>query len=133
MEKRTTKDQLAKLSAWLDSLDGTEPVDDATLRCIGGGCFTVEVPMLRVSSATWYSVSNKYRMVARLPEGKTGKQALAESGGQRCGDQAWIDGMGEASAGDHYLRCYAPTVELSREEWAAFRAAGGTTYLSAHS
>lgn len=89
-----------------------------------------------IDTNTWFSVSHKYRIVARFPEGKTGKQALAESGGQRCDDQAWVDGMGEGHSGDHYLRCYAREAdlwkELSIEEWREFRKAGGTTYMAWH-
>lgn len=83
----------------------------------------------------WYQTSGRFRHAAKLPEGKTGKQALAECGGPRCDDQAWIDGMGEAHSGDYYLRCHAPdedTVVMTREEWHAFKKAGGTTYLTAH-
>lgn len=79
-----------------------------------------------------YQVSRKFRLVASLPEGKTGKEALAASGGPRCDDATWIDGLGEARAGEQYLRCYAPHTQLSLEEWIEFKKVGGATYLSAH-
>ena len=49
---------------------------------------------------TWYQVSHRFRMVARLPDGKTGVQALIE----------------------------AEVRTLNPEEWSAFRKAGGGTY-----
>lgn len=59
----------------------------------------------KFNTSIWFSISNKYRTIARFPVGKTGKQALAECGGQRCDDAKWIEMLGEAGAGDHYLRC----------------------------
>jgi hypothetical protein len=90
--------------------------------------------MNKYDPTIWFQVSSRHRIVARFPKGKTGKQALAESGGQRCDDQAWIDGMGEGGSGDFYLRVYANTEGLWKEltiaEWRAFKKAGGTTYQS---
>lgn len=77
----------------------------------------------------WFQVSGRFRLVAKLPDGKTGMQALAECGGQRCDDQKWIDGLGERHCGDYYLRCYAASEELTRKEWHTFKKSGGKTYF----
>lgn len=81
-------------------------------------------------------VSRKHRMVARLPPGKTGVQALIEA--ERASEhphpnlEEWARGMGEAHAGDHYMRCYADQegniVTLDIPTFAAFRKLGGSTY-----
>ncbi len=73
----------------------------------------------------WFQVSGHFRLAAKLPEGKTGKQALADTD---CGDAAWIEGLGEAHCGDHYLLCYAAHTGMSKEEWKAFKESGGSTY-----
>lgn len=80
--------------------------------------------------ATWFQVSGKFRLVCRLPEGLTGKQALAAAA-KHTDVQKWVDGMGEEHAGDHYLRCYAAHEELNEVEWRAFKKTGGSTYLMA--
>lgn len=79
--------------------------------------------------AVWFSVSNAYRMVKRLPVGVSGRQALADASGRR----EWAFAMSEASAGDHYLRCHAPrtdTRELRRGEWEEYKKLGGGPYFS---
>lgn len=78
---------------------------------------------------TWYQVSRSGRTVARLPEGKSGRRALEESQDEHRKD--WARGFPEGSAGEHYLRCYAPPADhrrLNRPEFDAFRKAGGSTY-----
>jgi hypothetical protein len=82
---------------------------------------------------TWFQVSAKFRLVRRLPAGKSGKQALYEAtklNGTQPDPEHWVAGMTEQSAGNHYLRCCGnrDELELSVEEWAAYKAAGGGTY-----
>jgi hypothetical protein len=90
----------------------------------------------------WFQISRKYRMVARLPAEKTGIEALIEAA-RRTGYpprkdlEDWARGLGEGSAGDHYLCCYAPQKEEDWKEldiptFQAFRRLGGTTYQSWH-
>ncbi len=88
------------------------------------------------SRATWL-VACDYRVidtrhctVARVPNGKTGREALREAlGGDR--DAEWIDEMADDEAGNRFRRVYAyftgaPLVlELDRETFAAFLRAGG--------
>ena len=95
----------------------------------------------------WYQVSHHHRHVARLPAGKSGVQALIEaadaerispwmSAAQRAeahwANARWANGLGEASAGDQFLRVYAEGLGLvrwlSREEFDEFKSAGGSTY-----
>lgn len=77
----------------------------------------------------YYQVSRKHRMVARLPDGKTGVQALAEASGR----PDWARMLGETNAGDQFLRCYTDRgglcVTLDRETFEEFRRLGGDTYL----
>ncbi len=78
----------------------------------------------------YYQVSGKYRTVCKLPEGKTGIEALAEASGK----PEWAALLGETGAGDQYLRCYAlnrkpeDRLELSIGQWAAFKKLGGGSY-----
>jgi hypothetical protein len=73
----------------------------------------------------WFQVSRRYRIVARLPEGKTGIEALSEASGR----PEWAAGLRETNAGDQFLRVYATdTRTLDRPTFAAFRKAGGGTY-----
>jgi len=77
----------------------------------------------------WFQTSSSYRMVNRLPEGKTGTEALRESGGPRCDDEKWLQLLGEAACGDHFLRTSAwPARVLTAEEWAYYKKLGGGTY-----
>jgi hypothetical protein len=88
-----------------------------------------DTPDIRV----WYQVSRSTRGVARLPEGKTGIQALAEALARR-GMQEMRD-LTEGEAGEHYLRCFAPASDrktLTTRAFNAFRAAGGNTYKAIH-
>lgn len=79
----------------------------------------------------YFQTSRAYGYVHRLPEGKTGMQALRESGGQRCDDEKWLRGLGEQACGEHYLRMYASEsdrIVLTLEEFAYYRSVGGGTY-----
>lgn len=83
-------------------------------------------------SEVWYQVSRNHRIVARLPEGKTGIQALIDAE-TRLDRERWAQRMGEGNAGDHYLRCHAMRrdgdwQQLTNVAFNAFRAAGGDTY-----
>lgn len=76
----------------------------------------------------WFQISGKFRVAARLPEGMTGIEALKTL---NIREPEWAERMGEEHAGDHYLRCSGQQAkELTQDEWTAFKAAGGTTYLS---
>ncbi len=116
------------------------PLDDLLIAAqVGKGGTTVLGAFDFPDPEVWYQVSRNARMVARLPEGQTGIEALIDA--QRASpvrsDYAlWARRMGEGSAGDYYLRCHAlrdrPELhkELTREEFAAFRKAGGETYMT---
>ncbi len=100
-----------------------------------------------MSATRWYQVSRKYRMVARLPDGKTATQALIEAENART-DAAdyltedmkawwrveparWARAMGERNAGEHFLRVHAKgdlVRTLDSAEWDAFIRRGGRTY-----
>lgn len=70
----------------------------------------------------YYQTSRGHRRVARLPPGKTGRQALREVAPR-------MAELSEASAGDHYLRCYCREhLDLDQETFNEFRRLGGTTY-----
>lgn len=80
---------------------------------------------------TYFQVSRAYGRVARLPEGKTGMEALRECGGQRCDDEKWLQAMGEARCGEYYMRVYGSNslvVTLTPEEFMYYRKCGGDTY-----
>lgn len=77
----------------------------------------------------YYQTSAKYRTVVRLPEGKTGVEALAEASGR----PEWAQALGELHAGDQYLRCYSAPgerLELSRDDFIEYRRLGGGTYTA---
>ncbi len=71
--------------------------------------------------------SRKYRLVAKLPDGETGLEAL-----KRCNPSAFrnIMDFAEHKAADHYRAYNAQAegneLELTAEEFKAFREAGGT-------
>jgi hypothetical protein len=110
---------------------------------VAGDGATVEVTQEHLEEARrlidegWHQVSRAYRGVARLPEGMTGTEALIDA--ERRSDhphpnlETWATRMGEAHAGEHYLRCYAGRDGHSRDldipTFAAFRKLGGGTYL----
>lgn len=82
----------------------------------------------------YYQVSRSHRIVARLPEGMTGSEALLREAkkGRPWDAEEWVKALGEGHAGDHFLRCYAQSrelwKELDRPTFAAFRSLGGRTY-----
>ena len=82
----------------------------------------------------WYQVSRRWRTLARLPDGKTGIQALAEAAdGEVARDSRdWAKMLGERQAGDHFLRVYARGMglwrEVSADVFREFRNLGGGTY-----
>jgi len=87
----------------------------------------------------WYQTSRKYRALCRLPEGKTGVEALTEASmDMRPWDaEKWATALGEGSAGDHFLRCCAMqtdglSVEVDQATFNAYRELGGDTYQSAY-
>jgi hypothetical protein len=82
----------------------------------------------------WYQVSRRFRTVARLPDGMTGIEALARDARKSYGrdSEEWANMLGERSAGDHWLRCFADKKgcwkELDQPTFDAFRKLGGRTY-----
>lgn len=91
-------------------------------------------------AAGWYQVSRRFRHLARLPEGKTGVEALIDArlasiGGVRPdfwpGEvRRWAESLGEASAADHFMRVYARytpglTCTVDADTFEAFRRLGG--------
>jgi hypothetical protein len=87
----------------------------------------------------WYQTSRKYRMLCRLPEGQTGVQALieAEQVSRPWDVEKWATGLGEGSAGDHFLRCHATAknglaTEVDSATFDAFRRLGGDTYAATY-
>ncbi len=90
----------------------------------------------------WRQTSRKYRMLACLPDGMTGKEALYEARMREIGDvnreywekeiKRWIDILGENSCADHFRRVYAGrddslNMTLDEETFMAFRSLGGGT------
>lgn len=89
----------------------------------------------------WHQISAAYRTIARLPEGKTGRQALYEATQKQyiglkneqewaVQNAAWCRNLGEASATDQYLRCYAEREGglvrvLTPEEFKRYKKFGG--------
>lgn len=89
----------------------------------------LDPPASPVPVDRWFQISRKHRIVARFPDGiKDGHSAL----GSIRGVDFWVYRLPEQDAGDHFLRVYAErqglTRELTKEEFEAFRAAGGRTY-----
>jgi hypothetical protein len=89
----------------------------------------------------YFQTSRKYCDLARLPPGKTGREALFEASMREYLGltnevywqremHRWAFGMSEDAATDHYLRCYARTdlrKTVSPEVMRAFRQLGGRT------
>lgn len=78
----------------------------------------------------YYQVSRSYRQIARLPEGKTGRQLLAEMPEYK--HMTTKAGLNNASLDDFWLRMFAfrdPefSLTLTVEEFAEFRRLGGKT------
>jgi hypothetical protein len=81
----------------------------------------------------FFQVSRSHRTVARFPTGVGPREALlGHARASRPWDaDSWVDMLGMRSAGDHYLRCYAPEehqLQLAPEVFEAFRRLGGGTY-----
>ncbi len=98
---------------------------------------TAEQVARRLVDTGWYQISRGHRMVARLPLGKTGKQALLEAtlaaGNPKEWTETWVGCMDEYHAGDFYLRVHSKPqdqLELDRETFDLFRQFGGNTYSS---
>lgn len=74
----------------------------------------------------WKGTSNRYRTIARLPEGKSGVEALKDAAPDQYRN---IMREVERRAADTYRRMYAEregnSLMITQEEWAAFKAAGG--------
>lgn len=85
-------------------------------------------------------VSSQYRTVARLPSGKSGKDALYEAEMAVLGDdldaetitywkgekRRWVNMMGERGSADHFRRVHAQAaglwIELTQKEFRDFKA-----------
>ena len=86
----------------------------------------------------WHQTSRAYRMLARLPDGMTGVEALIDAERRSQHPQSnvvkWANGLGNAGAGEHYLRCYASRdlhgCTLDIPTFSAFKKLGGGTYGS---
>ena len=72
----------------------------------------------------YFQTSRRFRHLCKLPEGRTGVQALADASG----DRVWAEWLGEANAGDHWLRVYGKPISVSQEVFAEFLRQGGGTY-----
>ena len=86
----------------------------------------------------WYQTSRAYCMLAKLPVGKTGIQALIEaeqaSRDGREYAQVWAARMGEHHSGDHFLRMHAKgklKKTVSSQVMDEFKKLGGGTYSQA--
>lgn len=84
--------------------------------------------------AGYHQVSRKFRLIARLPPGKTGRELLAEAWAEgRTGAhadnerrRAWR--FSEADATDQWLRVHClEWIELTPTQFAEFRRIGGRT------
>lgn len=83
----------------------------------------------RLKDAGYRQLSRKHRIVARLPPGKTGLEALREADSEA---YERVMRLAEESAAEDYRRFHArgeDRRELSIEEFAAFRKAGGRRWL----
>lgn len=86
----------------------------------------------------WHQVSRRYRTLARLPDGMNGVEALIDaelrSEHPHPNLEKWARGLGNGSAGEHYMRCYAHRdlnqCKLDIPTFAAFRKLRGDTYGS---
>lgn len=78
----------------------------------------------------YYQVSRSYRQIAKLPDGKTGRQLLAEMPAYK--HMTTNPGLNSASLDDFWLRLFAfqdpeHSLTLTVEEFAEFRRLGGKT------
>lgn len=75
----------------------------------------------------FYQISRKYRGLARLPDGKTGREAYMDASRPT----GYNPHLSERYAGDQYLRVYAPKqdrITVSFRTFQAFRRLGGDSY-----
>lgn len=80
-----------------------------------------------IDPTIWVQISSRHRMVARLPPGVTGEQALRRAH-EAVGHPPPAPSIRGDSAVDQYLRVYAPMEDkrqLSEKKWAEYRKAGG--------
>lgn len=88
----------------------------------------------------YYQVSRAHRHIAKLPEGKTGKQALYEATMENYKhldtskreywekrNKDWVKNLGEIASKDQYLRVYATSIQVSQAVFNEFRRLGGRT------
>lgn len=86
----------------------------------------------------YYQISRKFYILAKLPEGKTGKEALYEASLKTYegldnydfwvkDTRRWVDGLGEANSTDQYLRVHADCITVTKEVFEEFRRLGGRT------
>jgi hypothetical protein len=76
----------------------------------------------------YFQVSRKYRSLARLPEGMTGREAMvnADPRGRWSDEKLYT----EEDCADQFLRCYtkpSDRIELSPSAFASYLRAGGGT------
>lgn len=80
--------------------------------------------------------SRKYKDVARIPEGLTGKQSLFLAKKKEYSQtqwvdfweeetKRWIDCLGEIEAGNFFRRMYGPHIQLSDIDFKQFKILGG--------
>ena len=100
----------------------------------------VEKEAQALIDAGWYQTSRRWRMIARLPEGKTGIEALIEARLKHITvrrdywiseTKRWANMLGEESSAEQFRRCYAHETPglhrtLDKETFDAFRRLGGT-------
>lgn len=83
---------------------------------------TPEEKAKELIASGYQSISNQHKMLARLPEGKTGVQLLAEKA------PSWLRRW-EEMATSHYMRVHAiqdgNSITVDPETFAAFKRLGG--------
>lgn len=74
----------------------------------------------------WKQTSRRWRMLSRLPDGKTGIEALAEASK----DAPWAKKLGERDSAAQFCRVYAGelTISVPRNVFDAFRKLGGKAW-----
>lgn len=113
---------------------GARRVDTGAVLALSGGPTTAEDRGKWLVACEYRLVDRRYLAVARLPPGQTGREALCLAFDED-NDPGWINDMTDEAAGDHFRRVYAYytgaplLLELDRETFAAFMAAGGKEAL----
>lgn len=108
---------------WAADLVATMPTDLQVDTAAGAVALAAAL-----KAAGYHQVSRSYRILARLPAGKTGMQALREAS-----EREWYAAMTEADATDQFLRVYAAGVDkrlhctVDIRIFEAFRRLGGGT------